>query len=359
MNDKLRFFVQKPTATRKTYVVSCYTLLDRKKQYHKLDPSLKTQIDSINKQFTTGVVKASEAELLLEDLIQKQYRKLNVKHMVLKNAKLSAINKKIFNQFWDKVYGARILSDEESPKYDILKALKLVDPLSLATATDRELQSALKKNCRKVNEHRRAVDRLNQILTFLKRDCRLNKPSKGIKVIQYVTKDEFDQLLPLIPDQDLKDLATTLFCSGVRLSEALALTVADYIGGKLNVTKQLTKTGQIKPPKRGKVGKVVVVSFGVAAIKRWIALPQSSKDHCRTRLFGALADACRLAFPTESTKWIGPHDLRHSHAIYLLGKGASLTQVSLNLRNRLDVCQEYYTGYCHTDETLDALKGII
>jgi integrase len=358
MDENLRYFISKPTKTRKTFVLVCYTLEGRKtRKYQKLDDTTKKHVDVVNRQFKSQVITDAEAHVLLNEIIEKLYRKANVRNMVLKQSKLSVVNQKIFNEFWDKVYSTRILSDEKSPRYDILKALRLIEPLSLATASAKEIQAALKKNCPNANVHRRAVDRINQLVAFLRRDFKINKPPKGIRIVQYLNKSDFDAMLVNITDQDLKDLAVTLFGSGLRLSEALALTENDFTGGKLNINKQLSKDGTLKLPKRGKVGRSLVLPFAIEAVKRWVMV--TNKEQYRTTLFDVLADACLKTFPKDKSKWIGPHDLRHSHAIYLLGKGASLTQVALNLRNRVDVCQEYYTGFAHTDETLEALKNII
>lgn len=150
----------------------------------------------------------------------------------------------------------------------------------------------------------------------------------------------------------------TLFATGLRFSEALALTKDDLIDKTtLNVDKQITPKGEIKLPKRDKVGKVVILPFGIDAVKRFIDI--KNKEKFRFNFYNTIIEAGRKAFPDEKIKWVGPHDLRHSHAIYLLSKGANLTQVALNLRNRIDVCQMYYTGFEHSDATLDGLKRLV
>ncbi len=356
--SKKRYFVKKPTGRRKSYVLICYVLVDRQtKRYVQLAPALKEQVDRINAQLRTGTIQGHEVETLLKDVVEKQYRKFKVQARALRDSKLSEINQKIFNSFWSDVYGIRELDDAASARYDVLKALRLIEPLSLATASAQELQERLRNSATKVSERRRAVDRLNQVLRFLQRDLVLQKPKDGVHVIQYVTEAELKRLLPFIEDATLRDLAVVLFCSGLRMSEALALTPEDFVNGQISVTKQLSRLGVVKLPKRQKTGKAVVLSFGAKAIQRWCEV--EDKQPYRYRLFDELERACRKAFPSNKNKWIGPHDLRHSHAIYLLGKGASLTQVALNLRNRVDVCQKYYTGFAHSDETVEALKKVI
>lgn len=356
MNIDLRFFIKRPDAKRKKFELVAYTLKDKVRGYEKLAEELKAQVDKINEQFLTKILTQEEADALLLDLIQTQYRKMNVRDMVLKNSKLSKINQKVFNNFWNKVYGNKELVDEESARYDFLKAIRIIDPLSLATAEAPELRKKLKQNTSKTAEVRRAIDRLNQIFKFLGRDLRLYKPEEDIRIIRHITEADLDALLNHIEDAVMRDLVITLFCSGLRISESMALQETDLINNTFMVMKQFTRHKELKRPKRGRTGKVAIIPFGLAAAKRWVSV--QNKTEYRYSITNALTNACRKAFPTSRNKWISPHDLRHSHAIYLLGTGASLTAVSMNLRNRIEVCQKYYTGFSHSDDTIDTLKKL-
>lgn len=349
----LRYFLIRPKGKRKSFSLVSYILKDRvTKEYQELKPALRAQVASINSQDLSQAQK----ELLFQELIQTEYKKTGVQSQVLKHSAISQINQKIFERFWTKVYAVKFLVDERSPRYDILKAIRLIEPLSLQVSTELELQNALKKNCKSTKEHRRTVDRLNQLLVFLERDFKLKKPAKGIRKVQYVTEVELKQILNHVENSADRDLILTLFGSGCRKSEALALEPDDYKNGLLRVNKQLPNSG-LKEPKRGKSGTVIVLPQAREAVARWVKA--EDKVSFRYRIFDVLERACRKAFPGDKSKWIGPHDLRHSHAIYLLGKGASLTQVALNLRNNIDVCQEYYTGYAHSEDTAEGLKKIL
>lgn len=349
-----RYFVIKPSPKRKKFVLVAYRLENRQtKKYLSLAQALRAALSSINEQFLTKVITEAEASLLINGLIEEEYRKNKVLDRVLKNSKLSQINQKIFNQFWAKVYAIRFLADEKSPRYDILKALRLIEPLSLATASPAELLTKLKSTTKNRAEMRRAIDRLNQVIKFLERGFSLPKPPEDMREIQFLTEAEMVRVASLIENKDLRSLTLTLFASGLRLSEALSLGPGDLSQGQINVNKQLTLEGTLKLPKRGKVGRSLVIEGYLPDVEQWIRV--KDKAQYRTQLFNVLGEACRRA----KVKVIGPHDLRHSHAIHLLGKGATLTQVALNLRNRVDVCQKYYTGFAHTDDTLDGLRLIL
>jgi integrase len=358
MEQSVRYFLIEPSLKRRGFVLVAYVLEGRsKKKYVKLDEPTQAQVKKINSQFKTGILTQAEAKTLLNDLIQKQYKKAGVKDMVLKNSKLSEINQKIFNQFWSKVYSVRFIADEKSPRYDILKAIRLIEPLALSTATEQEFQVALKKSCKTTNEHRRAVDRLNQLLKFLGRDFTLRKPPEGLVKVKYVTKEELEKILSMVDNPIERDFIVTLFGSGLRLSEALALSPENLTGRVLNIHEQLVLSGERKLPKRNKTGTVAVFQFTLDAVRRWCEVP--NKADYRFRIFNVLSEVCPKAFPNQRAKWVSPHDLRHSHAIHMLGEGATLTQVSLNLRNRMDVCQKYYTGFAHSEGTLDSLLKLI
>lgn len=364
MEEKKRYSIIRPTESRDRFTLSCYIIEGRKRIYCELPAPIKKQALQINEKYKSGLITNLDAETLLNDVIQNAYKSLNIKHVVLKNSVISEVNQKIFNKFWDKVYKDRYLEDEKSPKYSILKALKLIEPLSIQTATASQLQAKLKDSGVSVPVNRRATDSLNQILRYLNRDFKLNKPKPERTKVKHLTLAEFSKVLHHISDPVLKDFAMTLFATGMRLSEALAVNAQDIKGSVLNIDKQLRPSGSKnevvdKDPKRGSKGHVVVLPFGKDALKRWAS--RDDKNEYRFQLYPALMKACQKVFPkqTDNQKWLSPHDLRHSHAIHLLSKGANLTQVALNLRNRIDVCQKYYTGFEHTDSSLDGLLKMV
>lgn len=350
-DETLRYYIVRPRAKHPSFVLVCYRQgPGRKKIYQDLTPALRAQLSALNTQYLDKTLSLDEAELLLKEMIQAEYRKAGVRTKVLKDSKISAINQKLLNAYWEKVYSSRFLVDEKSPRYALEKALRLIDPLSLQAAKPGEILAQLKRTSRSQKEMRRAIDRLNQLMKFLSREA-LPKPPPQYEQIDFLTEPEIRQVMKHLTG-DVKNLIGTLFGSGLRLSEALALTPRDLVGQRLNVDKQLRPDG-LKPPKRGKTGRSLVIPEYVKYAQEWVKV--TSKESLRTKAFSDLTRACALA----KVKVIGVHDLRHSHAIYLLTKGATLKQVAFNLRNRTDVCERYYTGYVHTDETLEGLQKLI
>lgn len=224
MEENLRYTIVRPTEKKDRYALACYVVTGRKNVYQELPDKIRKLARKINDQYQDKLISNLEAETLLKDLIQNEYKKLNVRNQVLKNSVISEVNQKTFNKFWDKVYSIRYLSDEKSPKHDILKALKLIEPLSIQTSTASQLQNKLRDSGASNAEIKRASDRLNQLLKFLGRDFKLNKPKATYKKVQYVTLDDFNKIHAHLPDSEMKDFAMTLFSTGLRFSEALALT---------------------------------------------------------------------------------------------------------------------------------------
>jgi integrase len=358
MDERLRYFVKRLAGSRKGFTLVAYVMDGRKRVYQPLPEKAKTDVAAINKQLKKEIVTEEQARLLLGELIERLYRKAKVRDRVIRKIALSDVNDKLFAQFWEEVYGVRFLDEPAATEYKIRKALSFIEPLNLATASARELQATLQKNARTLSRIRYATDRLNQLLKYLGRDFRLNKPKARREPVSHLSLADFKRVLPHFRDPVAADLATVLFASGIRLGEALALEPGAFNGGKLNVHENLTRGDERREPKSGSDGKPVVLEFGHNAVRRWLRF-DGDKAIYHHKLYDELLRACAQAFPNDTKKHISPHDLRHSHAIHLLAQGASLTQVALNLRNTVAVCQRFYTGFVHSDESAEALKRLL
>jgi integrase len=128
--------------------------------------------------------------------------------------------------------------------------------------------------------------------------------------------------------------------TGVRLSELLALEWSDVDGDELHVTKQRRRDGGTAPPKRGSSGTVLMLSPARAAIEgmsdgsRERIFDWSHREH--TRIWGETRDVAAAGvdlLEAEAFAGIRWHDLRHYCATYLLDRGVSDLDVSLQLRH--------------------------
>ncbi len=197
-------------------------------------------------------------------------------------------------------------------------------------------------------------NRINELLKFHGSDDLLSMPEDTHEEVKYLTKEEVLKLAGWVEDQVVKDLIITLFCTGVRLGEAMALDPSKFCEKKVIVTHQI-KNGKKVPPKRKKTGSVFIIPWGIESVKRWCSVENKTKY--RDKVYDDIVFYSKRF--KRADKCISPHDLRHSYAKYLISKGVSITMIALNLRNRIEVCQKYYVGYSNTDETIDFLSGKI
>ena len=147
--------------------------------------------------------------------------------------------------------------------------------------------------------------------------------------MQFWTQEEFEAFIECIKDKPVPYYAfLTLYWTGIRLGELLALTLADFNSEKktLSVTKSYQRIN----------GRDVITEPKTAKGKRTITLPDFFVVHLEeyvSRLYGMMQND-RLFLITKSclekemnrgtalsgVKKIRLHDLRHSHASLLISK---------------------------------------
>ena len=235
------------------------------------------------------------------------------------------------------------------------------------------------------NKQRRIASKLQMMLRFLKRDITLDRDKKKRLSIRYLNEKEFKLVLKEIQDVNLRTLFELAFHSGCRMGELFALTEDDFRAGVLSVNKQMIRREEavrrreqdlkdrgkearvwepkasdlICPTKNEQGRRVVVFEEFATPFARWCELAYETRFELRhSHLAEALKVACEKVFPTNPQKHCVAHDLRHSFAIRLL-QFVNLTYVSLQLGNRIEVCQEFYTGYELHDENITVLKSLM
>lgn len=357
LSKGMRYFIKKPAGLRKTFALVHYAEADKLRTYYPLAPNLALDLAAINASFLSGMPEY-QALALVKDLVDKQHRATNVRAKANLASTLSKTNQNMFEEFWHDVYSARFLRDEAAARYRLLKALRLIEPLSLHTASDKDLIKRLKGTCKDYGEMRYAIDRLNQLLRYLKRDVVLRKPPAGPIVVRHLMMSDFILVLAQFADPISRALAVTLCSSGARLSEAMAFLESDLGDGDISITKQLTKLG-LSLPKAGKTGRAAMLNIDLQAVKLWIGY--KNKEKYRDQFARDLRKACRLAFPhlKDREKWVSPHDLRHSYAINCRSIGLSTDDVADSLRNTSEVAKRFYIGFGHSEGSLDRAKSII
>jgi len=176
------------------------------------------------------------------------------------------------------------------------------------------------------------------------REEKLRRKNKDLKVW---TNEEFNKFINCVDNQMYKALFITLYYTGMRKGECLALTWKDMKDHKISVEKSLTRKTdlescyEIKEPKNVYSIRDIslndsVYDYLLSYKKKETSLPGFSEDWF---MFGrlepiaenTLTRAKDVAINKAGVKRIGIHDFRHSHASNLIANGVNIVAVSKRL----------------------------
>lgn len=175
------------------------------------------------------------------------------------------------------------------------------------------------------------------------------------------TPEEFNQFIQHVESPVFKGYFTLLFWTGCRRSEGAAICKEDVIGNTISINKNLSprtlKFSTLKTPGSKRV--ITVDSKTMEVLKPLI-------ESANPYVFGGEFPACtsytrvvfKKAIEEAGVKPIRIHDLRHSHATFLINSGANIVAVSKRLGHS-SVNQTLKT-YTHLmEKSNDALMEII
>lgn len=156
-------------------------------------------------------------------------------------------------------------------------------------------------------------------------------------VVNFWTKDEFDRILAAMEDDPTAHVSfSLLYYSGIRFGEFLALRPNDFDFEKntLDITKclqRVKKQDVVTPPKTPKsIRNIIIPDFVMNEVKDYMSKLYDLKDTDRVFPFtksyinNAMARACKKS----GVKKIRIHDIRHSHASYLINLGCAPLLIS-------------------------------
>ncbi|GGW29345.1 tyrosine-type recombinase/integrase [Streptomyces xantholiticus] len=209
-------------------------------------------------------------------------------------------------------------------------------------------------NCCKKTRLPRADDHIEQPMTFLERD-------------------EYARVAQEITDPDARDLADWLVGTGMRFSEATALKISDLnlTAAKPTVSVQRAwkkaKKGSEKafylgPPKTKKARRLLGLSPAqIDMLRRLTAGRRNDDDVFRAAMGGAWRHAnyynrkwmpaVKAAVEKGLPKRPRIHDLRHTHASWLISANIPLPAIQLRLRH--ESIQTTVDRYEHLERHLD------
>ncbi len=244
-----------------------------------------------------------------------------------------------------------------------MRAIECLGLLSVYSASRDEIQSCIDSKF-SANTQRRAVQRLMQILKFIGRaDVRLRRNPPVHKAVTYLTANELEQLLVFVESPIENALIKLCFYSGLRIGEAYALTPRSFRphNSTLKVIEQIDREEKRRQTKTRRERTAYLCPEGIPAFHVWVNASKEeraaiNRQHASRNL---MKKYCRMAFPNDDSKHLTFHALRHCYATHLLSRGVSMSLVAQSLGNSLTVCQQYYTGFELTTDSIEAINKIM
>jgi len=315
------------------------------------------ELVQLNKDLKAGVLSGEQVLRQIKALVARLYAERDKDKAKLA---FSDANLKVVNDYWAKVYLTRKtkLVDPYTMFCDLKRAAQAAGPLSLRVASQEELQVYLDRTLSDdTSKHRRVVARLNSILKFLNRDFQLDKMPEAFRDLRYLTDDQITSMLGHCKDKTFALLCRVAFGTGMRLGEIFAIkpTSLRANGSCVYVDRQLDGIHKIRSTKTRKPRTAWILKPYRKDVASWAALDPDSKKPYRNGDHAARIG--RLCLKAKLPECVF-HDLRHSYAVYLLGKGAPLKQVAESLGNSQSVCEKYYGGYVLTSYGLELLEKL-
>lgn len=199
-----------------------------------------------------------------------------------------------------------------------------------------------------VRHTKKIHDVLSAIFNYaIKQEYTNNNPARNVgnvdiqeeKHVNYWTLEEFKQFLSVVDDDMYRTLFMTLYYSGLRKGELLALTWADidFDNNTINVDKRVY-AGNVDTPKTpSSIRKILMPKLVMQLLKN---LKNTTKPKTGYVVFGEVYDHLsettldrhyHVYLKESQVKAIRLHDFRHSHASYLINKGAIISVIAQRL----------------------------
>lgn len=331
---------------------------DGRRQCHTIDDE---RITAINRAYQSGGQSYDTCRIQIKEIVAEFYKELERERgIVVHNHE----NLKLFEEFWAKEYAHRTLIEPYATDREFKRYIFGLGSLSLYSASRDEIQEKIDAKF-KGNIQRRAVQRITQILRFIGRqDIRLRRNRPEHYHVTYLTQDEFNQLLVFVESPVERALMTLCFYSGVRIGEAYALDARSFRAhnNTIRVINQIDRHEIKRHTKTRRERTAYLCPEGVEAFHVWVKISDEERKAEINRQQASrnlMKKYCRMAFPDDETKHLTFHALRHCYAIHLLSCGVSLSLVAQSLGNSLTVCQQYYTGFELTTDSIEAINNIM
>lgn len=178
------------------------------------------------------------------------------------------------------------------------------------------------------------------------------------KALDYWSKEEFETFIASVNSPLYKAIFLTLFYSGMRVGEALALTPddVDFKSCKITISKSLNQLGHITTPKTVSSNRTLTLPTHVI---HFVQETYSRLSYEAERLFPVSYSQVlfhfKRAIKVSGVRPLKIHALRHAHASILINNGIPVTAVSKRLGHTSP--QITLSVYAHASDDSD--KNIV
>lgn len=171
--------------------------------------------------------------------------------------------------------------------------------------------------------------------------------SDNIKDYTIWSPSEFEHFISFVDNPVSKAFFIFLYHTGARLGEAKALQVSDIVNGSASISKSMKHYINGTQPLKT-TSSPRNIQLDRQTLEALNPLLKLNKEY----LFGdlepislsTLQRSFRTALVASGLKRINIHDLRHSHASYLIGNGANVVAVSRRLgHSDVNITLKVYT----------------
>lgn len=279
-------------------------------------------------------------------------------------------NLELVEAMWKDKYNRRKLRNMKRPersKLDLLSAAEACGMHPLDTCDLDELADYLDKNLGATpNRLARRITWINSILQWLGRNKLQAVTRVGAKVC-YLNEVEFKAVADRLKNPTTKRLARIAFYTGARIGEIFFIQERHIKGDTLLLELQMTDillnddSFKESTLKNGHSREVFLHESIKKDLLVWAKTPMAERYKIRKKAFSKLIyRACVAEFTTaDPVKLLSFHDLRHSHAIWLIQAGATITETAQQLGNSPEVCYKYYSGHELKKESVERLKRLM
>lgn len=163
--------------------------------------------------------------------------------------------------------------------------------------------------------------------------------------VVYLSLAQFGELQKKL-DGAYKILCAVAFYTGMRRGEIFALEPSDIKGDVIHVVRQIDANGNLRLPKNRKKRKAFIIPGGEEWLQKWFEIKASTSR--QLKLSAMCQEKANIRF----------HDLRHSYAVYMISKGATIDWVAKSLGHSRETCERFYCSHVLDSDSTALLRGL-